>query len=196
MLQFTGSQKNGGKKGCKGMQSDWLRKRVQGSEGEVLCSIIFIFLKSCTSPKTKEAEKYLLMKANLLMKFDIIKSQITCISNLKGPGRKNSMNKSMESKSEQRAINSIFSLFWVETQIFAVNTVFCMWNSIVILFFNHLKNQSRDSSGSPVVKTVLPVQGARVWSLVGEQRSHMLHSVVKKNFIYLKIKAKIFTQTI
>ena len=140
-------------------QTDW-EKGFWG--GGTLLSHLHIPLNLAQFPKQRMLKKYLLMKANLLMKFDTIKSKITCISNLKGPGRKNSMNQSMDSKSKQRAINSIFSLFWVETQIFAVNTVFCIWNSIVILFFNHLKNQSRDSSGSPVVKTVLPVQGVRV----------------------------------
>lgn len=77
------------------------------------------------------------MKANLLMKFDIIKSKITCVSNLKGPGRINSMNKSIKSKSEQRAINPIFSSFWVEIQIFALNTMCSTLHTIMILFYTH-----------------------------------------------------------
>ena len=43
-----------------------------------------------------------------------------------------------------------------------------------------LKNPIRNFSGSPVVKTELPTQGAQVQSLLEELRSHMLHSVAKK----------------
>ena len=38
----------------------------------------------------------------------------------------------------------------------------------------------RDFSGSPVVKTVLPLQGVWVRSLFWEVRSHMLHSEENK----------------
>ena len=33
-----------------------------------------------------------------------------------------------------------------------------------------------------VIKTALPMQGAWVWSLVGELRYHMMHSTAKKRF--------------
>ena len=93
-------QKNGGKKGCKGMKSDWLRKRVL--RGKYITQLSSYSLNLTQFPKQKMLKKYLLMKANLLMKSDIIKSKITCIRNLKGLGRKNSMNQSMESKSKQK----------------------------------------------------------------------------------------------
>ena len=38
----------------------------------------------------------------------------------------------------------------------------------------------RDFPGCPVVKTVLPKQGAQVESLVGKLRSYMLHSAPRK----------------
>ena len=38
-----------------------------------------------------------------------------------------------------------------------------------------------DFPGVPVVKTELPLQGARVRSLVGELRSHMPQGVAKKS---------------
>lgn len=41
-------------------------------------------------------------------KFDIIKSKITWVSHLKGPGRINAMNKSIKLKLKQWAINPIF----------------------------------------------------------------------------------------
>ena len=47
--------------------------------------------------------------------------------------------------------------------------------------------------GGPVVKTVLPMQGAWVQSLVRELRSHMLHSTAKKKKlkkIIIKINKK------
>ena len=34
-----------------------------------------------------------------------------------------------------------------------------------------------------MIKTLFPVQGAQVWSLVGELRSRMLHSKAKKKYI-------------
>ena len=37
-----------------------------------------------------------------------------------------------------------------------------------------------DFPGSPVVKTAIPLQGIRVWSLVGELRSHMPRGLAKK----------------
>ena len=37
-----------------------------------------------------------------------------------------------------------------------------------------------DFPSGPVVKTVLPLQGAQVRSLVGELRSHMLRGAAKK----------------
>ena len=39
---------------------------------------------------------------------------------------------------------------------------------------------TRDFSGSLVVKTLLPLQGAQVQTLVGEQRSHILNNAAKK----------------
>ena len=50
--------------------------------------------------------------------------------------------------------------------------------------------KSRGFPGSPVVKTLLPMQGVRVLSLVGELRSHVLHGTVKKSE---KEKKKIYT---
>ena len=38
----------------------------------------------------------------------------------------------------------------------------------------------KDLPGSPVVKTVLPLQGAPVQSLGGELRSHMLYRTAKR----------------
>ena len=46
----------------------------------------------------------------------------------------------------------------------------------------------RDFPGSPLVKTALLVQGIWVRSLVGELRSHMLHSTAPK---YIKLEKKI-----
>ena len=43
-----------------------------------------------------------------------------------------------------------------------------------------LKSNSRDFPGSPVVKPALPLQGAQVWSLVGELRSRMPGNGAKK----------------
>ena len=45
---------------------------------------------------------------------------------------------------------------------------------------SNTKGTSSDFSGSPVVKTVIPLQAAWVRSLVVELRSHMPHSVVKE----------------
>ena len=45
---------------------------------------------------------------------------------------------------------------------------------------SNTKPNSSDFSGSPVVKTVIPLQAAWVRSLVVELRSHITHSVVKK----------------
>ena len=50
---------------------------------------------------------------------------------------------------------------------------------------------TRDFSGSLVVKTLLPLQGAQVQTLVGEQRSHILHNAAKK-----KKKKKIYVDQI
>ena len=43
----------------------------------------------------------------------------------------------------------------------------------------------RDFPGGPVVKTLLPMQGVRVRSLVLELRSHLLHGVSKNKVKYL-----------
>ena len=42
------------------------------------------------------------------------------------------------------------------------------------------KGRKSDFFGGPVVKTVLPMQGAQVQSLVGELRSHITHAVATK----------------
>ena len=54
----------------------------------------------------------------------------------------------------------------------------------------------RDFPGNAVVKTVLLMQGAQVWSLVRELRSHMPPSVAKKknlhyNFSFCAIETKV-----
>ena len=41
----------------------------------------------------------------------------------------------------------------------------------------------RDFPAGPLIKTVSPMQGARVWSLVGELRLCMLHSAIRKEKI-------------
>ena len=49
--------------------------------------------------------------------------------------------------------------------------------------------------GSPVVRTLLPLKGAQIQSLVGELRSHMLGGVDKKKqtlFILLKVFLYVF----
>ena len=47
------------------------------------------------------------------------------------------------------------------------------------------RKQAREFPGGPVVKTL--VQGAQVWFLVGEPRSHMLYSMAKiKEQLYSK----------
>ena len=51
-----------------------------------------------------------------------------------------------------------------------------------------------DFPGDPEVDSVLPLQEARTGSLVRKLRYHMLHSVVKKNFL-LKREA-IYTHTL
>lgn len=124
------------------MQLDWLGER-KGSEGKYFAQSSSYSLNLAQFLKQKMLKKYLLIKANL-MKFDIIKSKITCVSNLKGPGRIHSMNKSIKSKSEQRAINPIFLSFCVEIQIFALNTMCStlhtkFYNDTVLYSFKKIK---------------------------------------------------------
>ena len=54
-------------------------------------------------------------------------------------------------------------------------------------FLKRLK-PTKDFPGGPVVKTVLPLQGARVQSLVMELKFHMPHGVAKReNQLIIKL---------
>ena len=67
----------------------------------------------------------------------------------------------------------------------SVDVYYIYWH----VLFNKLKlrtiksknTQHRDFPGDPVVKSVFLMQGARVWSLVEELRSHMPHVETKNN---------------
>ena len=52
--------------------------------------------------------------------------------------------------------------------------------ALMLSYFRGRDIELRDFSAGPVVKTLLPVQGAWVRSLVEELRSHMLCGVAKK----------------
>ena len=55
------------------------------------------------------------------------------------------------------------------------NGTFCILTVVVVA-----KNSKRDSPGGPMVKTVFPMEGVRVQTLVKELRSHMSRSTAKK----------------
>ena len=71
-----------------------------------------------------------------------------------------------------------------------ISLTFCHWKEFRktrdVCWRDHGKchitvlSSNQHSHGGLVVKTTLPLQGAWVWSLVGELRSHMLHGMVKK----------------
>ena len=69
-------------------------------------------------------------------------------------------------------------LQWTKTQADTSPEETCRWKGLGV---SHSGNAHQGLPGGPVVRAVPALQGASVWSLAGELRSHMPCGMAKKN---------------